>query len=290
MQHIRELLKETNRFDAYLILRELFMKSMMYKPLPTNWREIISILDKVFDIHDASMTANINTVKSELEDRDYFNDQKVYQDAYLCTRQIIVDILTHNSNRHWKDTIRKSDMIFDVGDVYCIDDLCADFQLKKKGPMKPSEKVNNTSETANAGCSRDCSCNKTTSPKVESQKATTFKKELESLINKYSLENNSNTPDFMLADYLINCFDAYNKIKVWNDKWHSVDGVPKNERDSGPCLDRANGTSRSQRIPNEKDNPFNSTYFGEMDGYIPRESDFEKAYLSEELDHYTTKL
>lgn len=34
---------------------------------------------------------------------------------------------------------------------------------------------------------------------------TTFKKELETLINKHSVENGSNTPDFILANYLNQC-------------------------------------------------------------------------------------
>lgn len=38
-----------------------------------------------------------------------------------------------------------------------------------------------------------------------------FKKKLSSLINRYSLENGSNTPDFILAEYLVNCLKTYNK-------------------------------------------------------------------------------
>jgi hypothetical protein len=36
-----------------------------------------------------------------------------------------------------------------------------------------------------------------------------FKKELKSLINKYSLENRSNTPDYLIADYLFHCLLAF---------------------------------------------------------------------------------
>ena len=46
-----------------------------------------------------------------------------------------------------------------------------------------------------------------------------FKKELEQLINKFSKENGSNTPDFILAEYLANClfiFDtAVNRREIW---------------------------------------------------------------------------
>ncbi len=38
-----------------------------------------------------------------------------------------------------------------------------------------------------------------------------FEKELTSLINKHSLENDSNTHDFVSAKYLVDCLEAYNK-------------------------------------------------------------------------------
>lgn len=38
-----------------------------------------------------------------------------------------------------------------------------------------------------------------------------FRKELTALINKHSLENGSDTPDFILVDYLCSCFDAFNQ-------------------------------------------------------------------------------
>lgn len=36
-----------------------------------------------------------------------------------------------------------------------------------------------------------------------------FKKELEKLVNKYSKDNAADTPDFILADYLIGCLDVF---------------------------------------------------------------------------------
>lgn len=46
-----------------------------------------------------------------------------------------------------------------------------------------------------------------------------FQKELEHIINKYSLENGSNTPDFILAEYLTNCLKAFNKCSRKREKW-----------------------------------------------------------------------
>jgi len=38
-----------------------------------------------------------------------------------------------------------------------------------------------------------------------------FREDLEVLINQNSKENGSDTPDFILADYLADCLDAFNK-------------------------------------------------------------------------------
>ena len=55
----------------------------------------------------------------------------------------------------------------------------------------------------------------------------TFKDELTSLINKYSLENASNTPDFIIAQYLIECLQSYNLAIMLRNKWYgsSIDNV-----------------------------------------------------------------
>lgn len=38
-----------------------------------------------------------------------------------------------------------------------------------------------------------------------------FEIELRSLINRYSIENGSNTPDYILADYLNECLCSFNR-------------------------------------------------------------------------------
>jgi len=43
----------------------------------------------------------------------------------------------------------------------------------------------------------------------------TFKKELEGLINRLSMENGSDTPDYILAEYLTNCLKAYDQALVY---------------------------------------------------------------------------
>lgn len=48
----------------------------------------------------------------------------------------------------------------------------------------------------------------------------TFEKELETLINKYSKENGSNTPDFILAEYLSNCLATFNNTIIKRENWY----------------------------------------------------------------------
>lgn len=49
---------------------------------------------------------------------------------------------------------------------------------------------------------------------------TGFRAELEALINRHSKENCSDTPDFILADYMADCLDAYNKAVTRRSEWY----------------------------------------------------------------------
>lgn len=48
-----------------------------------------------------------------------------------------------------------------------------------------------------------------------------FKKELTKLINKYNIEAESNTPDFILAGYLADCLTTYSNAISQRDKWYN---------------------------------------------------------------------
>ncbi len=48
-----------------------------------------------------------------------------------------------------------------------------------------------------------------------------FQKELQHLINKYSIENESNTPDYILAKYLKACLEVFESAVKERDLWHS---------------------------------------------------------------------
>jgi len=47
-----------------------------------------------------------------------------------------------------------------------------------------------------------------------------FERELEALINRHSQENGSNTPDFILAAYLVSCLDAWNRSVQRRESWY----------------------------------------------------------------------
>lgn len=59
----------------------------------------------------------------------------------------------------------------------------------------------------------------------EPKRALTFLGELEQLINKHSKENDSNTPDFILAEYLKDCLEAFGKATRGRDKWYGTEGL-----------------------------------------------------------------
>jgi len=49
-----------------------------------------------------------------------------------------------------------------------------------------------------------------------------FRSELKQLINKHSMENSSNTPDHILADYLIRCIDNFTETTQSRESWYGV--------------------------------------------------------------------
>lgn len=53
-----------------------------------------------------------------------------------------------------------------------------------------------------------------------------FLEELEGLLNKYSKENTSNTPDFILADYLLAALDAFNNAVNHRSSWYGRFDAP----------------------------------------------------------------
>lgn len=81
----------------------------------------------------------------------------------------------------------------------CFGQLARELELEASGVLTPSETAKPDSAPVKNG--------------------NAFRRELAALMNRYSLENGSDTPDYMLADYLIQCLRALdstvNEREVW---------------------------------------------------------------------------
>jgi hypothetical protein len=55
---------------------------------------------------------------------------------------------------------------------------------------------------------------------------TRLRDDIESAINRVSAENGSNTPDFILAQYLIDCLAAYDRAVMAREKWYGREPKP----------------------------------------------------------------
>jgi len=69
----------------------------------------------------------------------------------------------------------------------------------------------------------------------------TFRAELEALLNRYSREMGSNTPDFLLAEFLLRCLDAFDAAVRDRQAWYgkpmpepSVSVDEKGHKQTGP--------------------------------------------------------
>ena len=60
------------------------------------------------------------------------------------------------------------------------------------------------------------------------EKKDNFEKELKVLINKYGLENQSSTPDFILAEFLRDCLGIFEYAVRDRDDWHGTEMVAQN--------------------------------------------------------------
>ena len=53
-----------------------------------------------------------------------------------------------------------------------------------------------------------------------------LERELASVLNQFSAENVSNTPDFILAQYLLGCLAAWNTAVQQRETWYGRDARP----------------------------------------------------------------
>lgn len=47
-----------------------------------------------------------------------------------------------------------------------------------------------------------------------------LRKDMETAINRHSAENGSDTPDFILAEYLIDCLEAFDRAVTVRKTWY----------------------------------------------------------------------
>ncbi len=60
-----------------------------------------------------------------------------------------------------------------------------------------------------------------------------FERELANLINRHSMENASNTPDYILAQYLLGCLGAFTAATQQRETWYGRDARPSPPTFSG---------------------------------------------------------
>jgi len=63
----------------------------------------------------------------------------------------------------------------------------------------------------------------------------TLEKKIASALNAHSAENGSNTPDFILAEYLLGCLAAWDKGVKAREKWYGVEQRPGGDSASEPA-------------------------------------------------------
>jgi hypothetical protein len=59
-----------------------------------------------------------------------------------------------------------------------------------------------------------------------------FESELQRLINRYSVENRSDTPDYILVEYIGGCLEAFRSAVLARDSWHGFTTWPKQPDES----------------------------------------------------------
>jgi len=64
-------------------------------------------------------------------------------------------------------------------------------------------------------------------PEAESPApATTLRREIANVLNRFSAENGSNTPDHLLTEFIFGCLSAWNATTLARDRWYGVRLAP----------------------------------------------------------------
>lgn len=92
-----------------------------------------------------------------------------------------------------------------------------------------ASKQNHTQDRKNKTMKESIEINDRPAPAPESESA--FRNELQIIINCHSRENGSDTPDFILAEYLSDCLRAFDNATTKRAYWygHKKQPVPTEE-------------------------------------------------------------
>ncbi len=88
-------------------------------------------------------------------------------------------------------------------------------EFSMESPIKPL-----SFDVQDAGCQADLGPGMDPLPLNDPEPPSLFREELRSLLNRHSAENDSNTPDFLLAEYLIDVLDAFNSLNNKRERWY----------------------------------------------------------------------
>lgn len=61
-----------------------------------------------------------------------------------------------------------------------------------------------------------------------------LRKDLAALLNRYRRENYSNTPDFVLASYLVECLQAFERANMQRERWYGKALTPSGIAEVNP--------------------------------------------------------
>ena len=62
---------------------------------------------------------------------------------------------------------------------------------------------------------------------IRTEDKTDFRLALERTINMHCMENGSNTPDFVLAQFLTDCLTAFDKATQYREAWYGRESEAK---------------------------------------------------------------
>jgi len=109
-------------------------------------------------------------------------------------------------------------------DRFNADCPCLDMHYENRGLFPPWKYKRTISPEA--GQRASCPVDANPVPPADFDIMSKLRKDIEHAINCNSAENGSDTPDFILAEYLTNCLAAYDKAVTAREKWYGREPVP----------------------------------------------------------------